>query len=206
MDLIFYKEKYSKYKSKYLESKKFVHLDENLVGMRNHYGNGNEPNDNFNPIRAIGFFNGDKICGTVIFEELPNDLVNVSVNLSGFEPNTIHGFHVHESGDLSKGCDSMCAHFNPFNKIHGGRTDEERHVGDLGNITADNLGNVQISFTDHLIKLRGDVSNIIGRGLIVHANPDDCGKTSNEQSKITGNSGKRIGCAIIGYASCTSNK
>lgn len=178
--------KYLKYKNKY-------------VTLKNQLG-GNKP------IRAIAFFNNIK--GSILFEEKENMidgknnvLVQVNVNLEGFEPNSVHGFHVHESGDLSKGCDSMCAHLNPYNKEHGGREDEERHVGDLGNIVADLEGKVNLTFTDNLIKLRGLESNIIGRGLIIHQDPDDCGKTTHELSKKTGNSGKRIACAIIGYAS-----
>ena len=176
----YYKLKYIKYKNKYLNTK-------------------SEPNSK--PIKAIAFFNGDKIKGTVNFEETVNNKVKVKINLSGFEPNTIHGFHVHESGDLSSGCESMCAHFNPFNNPHGGRDDESRHVGDLGNLEADSEGKCMVEFTDHMIKLRGDDANIIGRGLIIHEDPDDCGKGNYMDSKTTGHSGKRIGCAIIGYAS-----
>lgn len=216
MDSIFYKEKYSKYKSKYLESKKFVALNGNLIELNNsnliginnyqnnhcnHHNNYKGSDINSNKIRAIAFFNTNNITGSVIFEELDNDRINVNVNLIGFEPNSTHGFHVHETGDLSKGCDSMCAHFNPYDKLHGGRDDVERHVGDLGNISANSNGQVQIQFIDNLIKLRGNEANIIGRGLIIHADPDDCGKTTHDLSKTTGNSGKRIACAIIGYAS-----
>ena len=50
-----------------------------------------------------------------------------------------------------------------------------------------------------MIKLRGIENNVIGRGLIVHEDQDDCGKGNNTQSKTTGNSGKKIGCGIIGY-------
>ena len=157
-------------------------------------------------IKAIAFFNGQNegnISGTVKFEELNTDnVVKITVNLQGFIPNTKHGFHVHEAGDLSNGCTSMCAHFNPFGKTHGGRNDLNRHVGDLGNIIADANGNVIEEFTDNLIKLRGSDANIIGRGLIIHENEDDCGKGNNEESLKTGNAGKRIACAIIGYASC----
>jgi hypothetical protein len=32
------------------------------------------------------------------------------------------------SGDLSKGCASAGAHFNPFNRTHGAPSDSERHV------------------------------------------------------------------------------
>lgn len=174
----YYKLKYIKYKNKYLNTK-----------------------SNVNPIKAIGFFNGGKIKGTVNFEEVNRDQVLVKINLEGFEPRTIHGFHVHESGDLTSGCDSMCNHFNPYNVEHGGRNDKIRHVGDLGNLEADDEGKVFIEFIDNMIKLRGDRANIIGRGLIIHADEDDCGKGNFEDSKTTGHSGKRIGCAIIGHAS-----
>lgn len=176
--------KYIKYKLKYL-------------GVKNLNG-GNTLNK---PIKAIACFLGPQIKGSVKFEEIDNNLVLVRVYLEGFEPNTTHGFHVHESGDLTSGCDSMCAHFNPYNQTHGGRDDLVRHVGDLGNLVADSDGKVITEFTDHMIKLRGDTANIIGRGLIVHADPDDCGKGSFSDSKTTGHSGKRIGCAIIGIAS-----
>ena len=56
------------------------------------------------------------------------------------------------------------------------------------------------NFIDEKIKLRGFVCNIIGRGLIIHADEDDCGMTDHSDSKTTGNSGKRIACAVIGYS------
>jgi Cu-Zn family superoxide dismutase len=30
------------------------------------------------------------------------------------EPNSVHGFHVHNSGDIRQGCGSTGGHFNPF--------------------------------------------------------------------------------------------
>jgi Cu-Zn family superoxide dismutase len=50
-----------------------------------------------------------------------------------------------------------------------------------------------------MIKLKGK-SNIIGRGLIIHADEDDLGQGTNPASKINGNAGKRIACAIIGIS------
>jgi Cu-Zn family superoxide dismutase len=48
-----------------------------------------------------------------------------------------------------------------------------------------------MEFTDHLIMLRGDKSNIIGRGLVIHEGIDDCGKGNHHTSKTTGNSGSK---------------
>ena len=90
--------------------------------------------------------------------------------------------------------------FNPYGKNHGCPGVKDRHVGDLGNLQTDKNGCVNYRMEDDCIKLRGTVANIIGRGLIVHADPDDCGLGENDASKINGNAGKRIGCAIIGYS------
>jgi Cu-Zn family superoxide dismutase len=149
-------------------------------------------------VQAIAVFN-DKIKGDVIFTEEENK-IRIDLNLSGLNPNSDHGFHVHEAGDLTDNCTSMCAHFNPYNKTHGCPGMKNRHVGDLGNIHTNSKGQAKYTFFDDMIKLRGNKCNIIGRGLIIHADPDDCGKGINKDSLKTGNSGKRIACAIIGYS------
>ena len=153
-------------------------------------------------IGAIAVFTG-KISGRVTFTEKFTDNVFTSViidvDLHGLRKNARHGFHVHEYGDISSGCDSMCSHFNPYKKSHGSPLSKERHVGDLGNLITDANGCAQYSFEDKVIKLRGSKSNIIGRGLIIHAGEDDCGMGDNAESKITGNAGKRIACSVIGY-------
>ena len=69
-------------------------------------------------------------------------------------------------------------------------------------------------FTDKLIKLRGKC-NIVGRSVVIHELEDDLGLggldfDSNdnyiivdpdeyEESKKTGNAGKRIACGVIGW-------
>ena len=152
------------------------------------------------PIYAIAVFDGIKIKGNVTFTEILQDqLVKIDVNISGLKKNGLHGFHVHESGDLSQKCESMCAHFNPYEKQHGCPGMKERHVGDLGNLVTNDKGQAIYSFYDDIVKLRGKC-NIIGRGLIIHADEDDCGQGGTPDSLKTGNAGKRIACAIIGYS------
>lgn len=154
------------------------------------------------PIQAVAVFDSKKIQGTVIFtEDLKHNFVQIQVDIRGLKKNALHGFHVHEAGDLRDKCESMCAHFNPFGKQHGCPGMKERHVGDLGNLETDSYGCAKYVMHDDVIKLRGSKSNIIGRGLIIHQDPDDCGLGGFEDSLKTGHAGKRIACAIIGYSS-----
>ena len=150
-----------------------------------------------------GVFNyqgcNDSIKGNVKFsEDVTNNRVKIDLNISGLIPNSLHGFHVHEAGDLTDKCTSMCAHFNPYGNTHGCPGMSKRHVGDLGNIKTNNKGEAKYTFYDNVIKLRGTKCNIIGRGLIIHEDEDDCGKGGNAESLKTGNAGKRIACAVIG--------
>ena len=48
-----------------------------------------------------------------------------------------------------------------------------------------------------LLALEG-VNSVLGRGLVVHEKADDLGQGGNEESKKTGNAGKRVGCGVIG--------
>ncbi|CAL1285482.1 unnamed protein product [Larinioides sclopetarius] len=125
--------------------------------------------------------------------------VTVSGEIRGLSPG-LHGFHIHQYGDLSGGCASAGGHFNPFQKNHGAPTDEERHVGDLGNIQAGSNGVATINIVDHQLRLCGPIS-VMGRAIVVHAQQDDLGRGGNEESLRTGNAGSRVGCCVIGAAS-----
>ena len=153
------------------------------------------------PIQAIAVFNDKTVKGSVKFtEDFAHDCILIDINVTGLNKNAYHGFHVHEAGDLSDQCTSMCSHFNPYKKTHGCPGMKERHVGDLGNLQTNAYGQAKYQMTDEVIKLRGTKSNIIGRGLIIHADPDDCGKGGQPDSLTTGHAGKRIACAVIGYS------
>ena len=153
------------------------------------------------PIRAISVFDNKKIKCIVYFtENLSNNTVIIDIHIEGLKKNGLHGFHIHECGDMSEECESMCAHFNPYGKNHGCPGSKERHAGDLGNLIANQNGIAHYQRIDDIIKLRGTKANIIGRGLIIHADEDDCGLGNYPDSLTTGHSGKRIACAVIGYA------
>lgn len=96
---------------------------------------------------------------------------------------------------------SAGGHFNPLNAPHGGPEDKptERHIGDLGNVTADEKGEVEVELTDHLISLRGPRS-ILARSVVVHADEDDLGRGGFPDSKTTGHAGARVACGVIGLA------
>lgn len=66
-------------------------------------------------------------------------------------------------------------HFNPNNLEHGGPSDQVRHAGDLGNVVADENGTAKIEISDKQISLIGK-NSILGRTVVVHADPDDLGK------------------------------
>ena len=152
-------------------------------------------------ISAIVCFNEKKIQGTIEFyENVKDNTVTIKINLTGFKKNSIHAMHIHAAGDLRDNCMGACAHFNPYNKNHGGIDSKERHVGDLGNIKSDEHGNVVMILTDKLIKLRGTKCNIIGRSVVIHENEDDLGLGGHDDSLTTGHAGGRMACAVIGYS------
>ena len=132
------------------------------------------------------------VKGVVTFTKQDGGVL-IEAELSGLTPGE-HGFHIHEFGDCSK-ADGTCAggHFNPTSAPHGAPDDAERHAGDFGNIKADASGKATYKRVDKMIKLNG-AQSIIGRGVIVHADPDDL------KSQPSGNAGARVACGVIGIA------
>ncbi|HEY8460677.1 MAG TPA: superoxide dismutase family protein [Blastocatellia bacterium] len=135
---------------------------------------------------------GNNVRGVVTFTQTGAN-VKVSARIEGLTPGR-HGFHIHEFGDCSsKDGSSAGGHFNPANAPHGAPDAAKRHAGDMGNIEADQSGVANLEYVDPVAKLNGHGA-IIGRGLIVHANPDDL------KTQPTGNAGGRLACGVIGVA------
>uniref|UniRef100_A0A1L2A726 Superoxide dismutase [Cu-Zn] n=1 Tax=Cyanea capillata TaxID=27804 RepID=A0A1L2A726_CYACP len=149
-------------------------------------------------LKAVCILVGEKVNGVVKLEQTGDGPVHVKGEIKGLAKGQ-HGFHIHEFGDYTTGCTGTGSHFNPFKKTHGAPEDENRHVGDLGNVTADDNGVALVDITDRMIKLNGPHS-IIGRAFVVHADVDDLGKGGHELSLTTGNAGARLACGVVGIA------
>ncbi|MCL4139728.1 UNVERIFIED_CONTAM: hypothetical protein GTU68_027554, partial [Idotea baltica] len=120
-----------------------------------------------------------------------------SGEISGLTPG-LHGFHIHSVGDLGNSCKNAGGHFNPFGANHGDPEAAERHVGDLGNIEANDVGRAIIDIFDAKASMDPASPAYIGdRAIVVHAAPDDLGRGGNPESLKTGNAGARMGCGII---------
>lgn len=85
--------------------------------------------------------NNSGVRGIVtIYQEHPFAPAHLSFAVLGLTPYQLHGCHIHEFGDLTKGCLTAGPHFNPYHRTHGAPQDYVRHVGDLGNLRADSRG------------------------------------------------------------------
>ncbi|KAA8536932.1 hypothetical protein F0562_029410 [Nyssa sinensis] len=148
-------------------------------------------------VKAVAVLSSNEgVSGTINFTQDGDGPTTVTGSLSGLKPG-LHGFHVHALGDTTNGCMSTGPHFNPTGKEHGAPDDEIRHAGDLGNVTVGADGTANFTIVDKQIPLCGP-NSIVGRAVVVHADPDDLGKGGHELSKSTGNAGGRVACGIIG--------
>ena len=134
---------------------------------------------------------GNQAGGAVQFVQR-GAVVRVTGEVRGLKPNAEHGFHVHEKGDCTSG-DGMSAggHFNPDGRPHGRPGTSSHHVGDLPSLKADARGVAKIDFDAAALRIGEGAANIVGRGLIVHRDPDDY------TSQPAGNAGPRLACAVI---------
>ena len=134
---------------------------------------------------------GNTASGTITFTQ-SGDKVHVAGEVKGLKPDQEHGFHIHDAGDCSSG-DGMSAkgHFNPQAKPHAHPSTSERHAGDMLALKSDAYGNARVDATLDIITVAPGPTSVVGRGLIVHASPDDY------KTQPTGNAGARLACAII---------
>lgn len=134
------------------------------------------------------------VQGTIYFTESDRGVV-IEGYVMGLKPNSEHGFHIHQYGDLTNAdFTSAGGHYNPDNAPHAGLNAEPSHAGDLGNIKANARGVARINIIAYGITVADIKNPIIGRSIVVHAGRDDL------SSQPTGDSGDRIAAGVIGVA------
>jgi Cu-Zn family superoxide dismutase len=133
---------------------------------------------------------GNAVAGNVTFTQ-KGDKVVVVAKVTGLAAGS-HGFHLHEKGDCSSG-DGMSAggHFNPLGKPHAHPSTPDRHAGDMPMLVADAAGNASLTAELDVITIGGGAADVIGKGVIVHKDPDDF------KTQPTGNSGARLACGVV---------
>lgn len=147
----------------------------------------------------------DFLWGSIdLRQSLKGGPTEIRIDVTGFDKfnnYTLHGFHVHEFGDLSAGCESAGGHYDPFGVVHGGPEDDPRfrHFGDLGNVNENDNGEVTELKKDYLVSLLGPFS-VLGRAVVIHETEDDLGRGQDEGSLLSGNAGIRLGCCTIGLS------
>ena len=135
---------------------------------------------------------GSQVTGQAAFF-VDEDKVTLSLSLQNLPPG-VHAVHIHEFGDCSAADGSSAGgHWNPMGHNHGKWNQAPFHMGDLGNVTADEYGNGAISITTSLWTIgTGLEDDIVGKSIVVHATADDF------VTQPTGNAGGRIACGVIG--------
>jgi Cu-Zn family superoxide dismutase len=158
---------------------------------------------------AVAVFKQADILGEALATERGSQGTVLNAVFTRLPPGK-HGFHIHVAGDLrGEGCAGACAHFHVGRPAtHGGRPSrtrrQQRHSGDLGNIEI-KRGAQKARYSYYLPDVKP--CDLWGRTLIIHADEDDLGTGPHEDSKTTGHSGARIGCAIFGRLSpCAAAK
>ncbi|KAJ1545704.1 hypothetical protein HK096_006083 [Nowakowskiella sp. JEL0078] len=171
-----------------------------------------------NAIAVLSSINSSSVTGIISFSNsLEDPVVFIDISISGLNPNSHFGLHIHNWGDITDRNAGLLsgAHFNPTNKSHAcplisgfestfdkvaqGISGGQHHVGDIlpgGYIFSDNSGSAKLRIPGPYLSLDDLTINfIVGRTVVVHSTFDDCA------TQPTGNSGARLAQGVIGWGS-----
>lgn len=136
--------------------------------------------------------------------------VVLNASVEGLAPG-VHGFHVHAHGECAPGPDAATGrvvdfgaaggHFDPGNSRNHGRPGDDKahaHAGELPALQADAGGRAVLRYLNTNLSLDRAPTSVIGRSVVVHADPDDY------TSDPAGNSGARVLCGVIEAAAPTA--
>eukprot|EP00092_Neocalanus_flemingeri_P026263 GFUD01028466.1.p1 GENE.GFUD01028466.1~~GFUD01028466.1.p1 ORF type:complete len:198 (+),score=26.09 GFUD01028466.1:88-681(+) len=133
------------------------------------------------------------VNGTLKLQEFGQNLY-IRGNIFGLTPG-LHGFHVHEIGDIGNDCMDAGEHFNPQQVEHAAPSATIRHAGDLGNIEVTE-DDTSVYIVNERLKLGYGKMDVIDKAIVVTEGYDDLGLGDGD-SKKDGNSGARLACGII---------
>lgn len=135
---------------------------------------------------------GHQAAGTLTFA-LVDGVVRATGEVTGLGAESQHGFHVHERGDCSApDANSAGGHFNPDMADHGRVGHGAHHGGDSDNLVANAEGVATVDARFEGVSIGdGGPNDIVGRAVIVHADPDDY------FTQPTGNAGARLACGVV---------
>ena len=127
--------------------------------------------------------------GIVRFYQTRNGVL-VAAEISGLPHSygvcqySVFGFHIHDGsqceGDLHDPFSGAMSHYNPAD------CDHPFHAGDLPPL----FGNHEYAFSAFLTD-RFSLSEVIGKTVIIHGNPDDF------TTQPSGNAGEKLACGLI---------
>ena len=132
-----------------------------------------------------------QVQGVIYFQETAEGL-NLYATITKAPPG-VHGFHIHEFGDISNQGKAAGGHYNPNETKHGDLLKdsyEGAHAGDLGNIFINDEGVGTLKLHIPKMSLVGGKYPIAGRSIVLHANAD-------KFTQPAGNAGARIAVGSI---------
>lgn len=138
---------------------------------------------------AYARFSGDaahpSLQGEALFYSYGQTGTLVIVRAAGLPPSRFLALHIHTAGSCMSGGDIAFAHagghYNPSGRAH------PHHSGDLPPILSTETGTALLAvYTD-----RFTPEEVIGRTVVIHAQPDDF------RSQPAGDSGARIACGVV---------
>ena len=140
---------------------------------------------------ALASASGSLVSGRVVLLPAVQG-VRITGTIGGLSPGVSYGFRMHERGDCSAvDASSAGGYFNPTSAPHGRAGAGADHPGELDNLVADGEGVVQLDRVLLGASLGGGSNNVLGKALVVHANPD------GYRTQPAGNAGVRLACGVI---------
>jgi len=148
---------------------------------------------------AVRGSSGSNITGEVVFTQAHSGViptVKIVARIKGLEPNSVHGFHIHENGTCEPNFDAAGGHFDPG---PFGKTDADAnhpfHMGDIPNLRANSKGEAELETVSSRITLSpGPLSLFDSNGSAVIVHQDEDKGTTGVKG---GAGGARIACGVI---------